>query len=158
MTNKEAILNFINHNTEVWNHGTHGLPHWQRVEQIGEVLAKASGADEEVVRLFAYTHDLGRTTNAPDASHGPKSAKLVEILYNEGILKLTPKQYEQLIYACVNHVILLAKSDDVTIQTCWDSDRLDLWRIGITPDPQYLYTEFAKKPETIAWSKDLSLK
>ena len=39
-----------------------------------------------------------------------------------------------------------------TIQTCWDADRLDLGRVGITPDPSWLCTEAAKRPEVIAWA------
>ena len=32
-------------------------------------------------------------------------------------------------------------SEDATIQTCWDSDRLDLGRVGIFPSPKYLSDE-----------------
>ena len=41
---------------------------------------------------------------------------------------------------------------NITIQTCWDSDRLDLGRIGIMPHASRLSTEVAKKPETIKWA------
>jgi uncharacterized protein len=41
---------------------------------------------------------------------------------------------------------------DITIQTCWDSDRLDLGRVGITPHPRRLCTEAAKRPTTIKWA------
>lgn len=41
---------------------------------------------------------------------------------------------------------------DVTIQTCWDADRLDHERVGITPHPSRLCTEVAKRPETIKWA------
>jgi hypothetical protein len=34
---------------------------------------------------------------------------------------------------------------DITVQTCWDADRLDLPRVGIQPLPQFLCTEAAKK-------------
>lgn len=34
---------------------------------------------------------------------------------------------------------------DVTVRTCWDSDRLDLWRVGTRPDPRFLTTELARK-------------
>ena len=47
------------------------------------------------------------------------------------------------------------KIDDVTIQTCWDADRLDLWRIGIEPRPEYLYTEMAKKTEMIELAREI---
>ena len=41
---------------------------------------------------------------------------------------------------------------DVTVQTCWDADRLDLGRVGITPIPSRLCTEAARRPETIRWA------
>src|SRR5271157_5370311 len=41
---------------------------------------------------------------------------------------------------------------NVTIQTCWDADRLDLGRVGITPHPSLLCTDAAKRPETIKWA------
>ena len=39
---------------------------------------------------------------------------------------------------------------DVTIQTCWNADRLDLGRVGIKPNPTYLGTAAARDQETIA--------
>jgi uncharacterized protein len=39
-----------------------------------------------------------------------------------------------------------------TIQTCWDADRLDLGRVGITPHPSRLCTEAARRPEMIRWA------
>lgn len=157
MNNKEAVLNYVNNNPDIWAKGIHGLSHWQRVEKFGEFLAAASGADLEVVRLFAYTHDLGRTTDAPDPGHGLRSVKIIEDLYAKKIISLTEEQYQKLIYACSYHTVLLAHSDDITIRTCWDADRLDLWRVGTEPRPEFLYTELAKKPETLSWSKEISL-
>ena len=36
-------------------------------------------------------------------------------------------------------------SDDVTIGTCWDADRLDLGRVGIIPDEAFMSTDFGKE-------------
>ena len=41
---------------------------------------------------------------------------------------------------------------DITIQTCWDADRLDLGRVGITPQPNYLCTDAAKRPDILEWA------
>jgi len=41
---------------------------------------------------------------------------------------------------------------DVTIQTCWDADRLDLGRVGITPERTKLCTRAAKRQEMIRWA------
>jgi uncharacterized protein len=43
---------------------------------------------------------------------------------------------------------------DVTVQTCWDADRLALGRVGITPHPSRLGTEAARRPGTIRWADD----
>ena len=40
---------------------------------------------------------------------------------------------------CVNEA-----AADITVQTCWDADRLDLGRVGIRPHPKYLCTAVAK--------------
>jgi uncharacterized protein len=41
---------------------------------------------------------------------------------------------------------------DITIQTCWDADRLDLGRVGTTPDPARLCTAAARDPEMLRWA------
>ena len=43
---------------------------------------------------------------------------------------------------------------DITIQTCWDADRLDLGRVGITPQPSRLCTGVAKRIDVIRWADD----
>lgn len=155
MGDKELFLNCIRQLINVHIDGLHGLSHWQRVEKIGQKIACATEADPEVLKLFAYTHDLGRINDDYDPEHGLRSAKIVADLYRQKIINLTREQYDKLIYACSYHMVTLAKSDDITICACWDSDRLDLWRADIEPDPQYLYTDIAKEPETIAWAKTL---
>jgi uncharacterized protein len=41
-------------------------------------------------------------------------------------------------------------ADDPTIGACWDADRLNLWRVGKTPDPRLLSTAAARDPDLIA--------
>jgi uncharacterized protein len=41
---------------------------------------------------------------------------------------------------------------NITVQTCWDADRLDLGRVGTTPDPRYLCTAAAKQSDIIEWA------
>ena len=45
--------------------------------------------------------------------------------------------------ACEGHSDGLLDAD-ICVQSCWDSDRLDLGRVGIEPNPHYLCTEAAK--------------
>ena len=42
-----------------------------------------------------------------------------------------------------------------TVGVCWDADRLNLWRVGIRPDPRWLSTEAARSEERIGWPRDL---
>lgn len=35
------------------------------------------------------------------------------------------------------------------VQACWDADRLDLWRVNIKPDTQYLCTSYAMRDVVI---------
>jgi len=43
------------------------------------------------------------------------------------------------------------------VQTCWDSDRLDLGRVGIQPRPERLCTAAAQDPGTIRWAYERSM-
>jgi hypothetical protein len=50
------------------------------------------------------------------------------------------------------------KHDDVTIQSCWDSDRLDLGRVNIMPSLDYLSEEAsAYIHQAYLWSQNCSL-
>ncbi|MEI6835940.1 MAG: HD domain-containing protein [Candidatus Falkowbacteria bacterium] len=157
MKNRAEILRYIKEELNINTDGLHGLSHFARVEQIGNYLADQTGADLEVLSLFAYTHDLGRVHDDEDLEHGIRSAKIVEQMYAQKIIDITQVQYEQLIYACSYHCLDSARSDDLTVQACWDADRLDLWRDSIEPLPHLLYTSEAKKDKTITWARDLFL-
>ncbi len=54
--------------------GDHGVAHWARVLENGLRLAKETGANVEVVRLFAVLHDSRRVNEAMDPDHGPRAA------------------------------------------------------------------------------------
>ena len=47
---------------------------------------------------------------------------------------------------------------DVTVQTCWDADRLDLGRVGTTPKAEYLCTDAGKDPDMIEWAHGRAVK
>lgn len=136
--------------------GIHGLPHWERVRENGLALARHTGADPDVVELFAWLHDSRRRHDGGDPAHGHRAAEAVRELVAEGLIRLDPARLELLLEACRlhSHGVLEA---DVTVQTCWDADRLDLGRVGITPSPERLCTEPARRPETIRWAYARSL-
>ncbi len=134
----------------------HGIEHWRRVGGLGLMLAEKTGADRNVISLFAYLHDSKRENEFVDLEHGARAAEFVTELYKTGKMSISEKQLEQLTYACRYHSDLNAKSDDITVMTCWDADRLDLWRVGETPDPARLNTDAAKVPAMIEYSGQMT--
>lgn len=133
-----------------WN-GVHGLPHWARVLETGIRLAEETGADPEVVALFALFHDSRRENEGWDDGHGLRGAEFAASLRDTHIA-LSRNRFDLLYYACAEHTHGGTEAD-VTVQTCWDADRLDLGRVHITPDPAFLCTEPARRPDTIVWAE-----
>ena len=134
----------------------HGLPHWQRVETNGIRLCagyNTSDNSEEipdllVVRCFAYLHDAGRMSNHEDPEHGLRSAEIAATIRDTILRDLSGEQFEKLVIACREHT-RTQRTGDITIDTCFDADRLDLPRAGIIPDPKKMATvagaEIARK-------------
>ncbi len=130
--------------------GYHGVAHWARVLENGLHLAAETGADVEVVQLFALLHDSRRISEGWDPDHGPRAADYAAELHG-GLFHLRDSQFGLLRRACAGHTHEKTHAD-ITIQTCWDADRLDLGRVGIRPDPTYLGTTAARRPDTISWA------
>lgn len=122
--------------------GLHGISHWARVLEIGRELATRTGARIEVVELFAVLHDSKRQNEGKDDRHGFRAAESLNLLRGAAF-ELSDDSLDLLFRACAYHTDGLTE-EDVTVQTCWDSDRLDLGRAGITPDPARLCTDAAR--------------
>jgi uncharacterized protein len=132
--------------------GIHGLPHWARVLVNARRLAVETGADSTVIELFAVFHDARRRNEGYDPGHGTRAASLAHALLSaDG--QLDPDRLHILEEACRLHTNGLRHAD-VTIQTCWDADRLDLFRVGKYPKPGLLCTEAARQPAVIAWANE----
>lgn len=131
-------------------HGIHGLAHWRRVRENGRLLAARTGAQSEIVELFAFLHDACRQNDGRDPDHGPRAAALVRSLQGS-LIHLEGPDLDLLAYACERHTHGLTEAD-VTVQVCWDADRLDLGRIGIRPEPARLCTAAARDPGVIEWA------
>ena len=136
--------------------GIHGLPHWSRVRLNGLLLAEATGARRDVVKLFALLHDSRRLNDGHDPLHGARAAEFAQSLVGS-VFDLDPHDLDLLLAACRGHSDGLTVGD-VTILTCWDADRLDLGRIGIKPDPARLCTEAAREPAMLEGAYARSLK
>jgi len=144
------VLNKILEDYALPLNGDHGLAHWARVLENGLKLAEETGANVEVVSLFAVLHDSRRLNEYSDPEHGPRAAEFATEL--RGLFfDLDDREFRLLYRACSGHTHERTHPN-ITIQTCWDADRLDLGRVGITPHPSRLCTEYAKRSETIAWA------
>jgi uncharacterized protein len=128
--------------------GEHGPAHWARVHEHGAYLAALTGADLEIVQLFAVLHDSRRRTEDYCTTHGQQAADFARTLRGTH-LDLDDDRFELLYDACARHTDGETAAA-VTVQTCWDADRLDLGRVWITPDPAKLCTEPARDPALIA--------
>src|SRR5262249_31574919 len=121
----------------------HGPAHWRRVEKNGLLIASRSGAIVEVVRLFAVFHDSRREHDDWDDTHGARGAAYAAS--KRGVLfELSDAHFELLDYACKWHTHGQL-SEDPTIGTCWDADRLDLGRVGLAPSAEFMSTAFGRE-------------
>ncbi len=132
----------------------HGEGHWRRVAAAGlALLPETPGADPAVVFLFALFHDSMRLNDGYDPLHGPRGAALAGDLRGEAF-DLEDAKMDLLKFACEEHTNG-GVGRDATVGVCWDADRLNLWRVGIKPDPGLLSTEAARKGGRIAWARRL---
>ena len=121
----------------------HGIRHWDRVYANGQRLLTPD-ANPLVVGLFAYLHDSCRMDDGMDLYHGERAAVWIDTLRNTFLKDVSDEEIELLKEACRLHTIE-HKTGNPTIDACFDSDRLDLWRVGIIPDPAKLATERGKE-------------
>lgn len=115
-----------------------GVAHWARVLENGLRLVDETGANVEVVSLFAVLHDSRRINEVTDPEHGSRAAEFAAELRGT-VYDLDDHEFRLHYRACEGHTHE-RNHPDVTIQTCWDSDRLDLGRVGIMPLPSRLCT------------------
>ena len=146
--NSAAIVHTILEDYALPVRGDHGVVHWVRVLENGRRLAAMTGARIEIVTLFALFHDARRINEFTDPGHGLRGAQLARS-WRGNLIHLGEADFELLFEACRLHTDGLT-TGDITLQTCWDADRLDLGRVGITPDPELLCTDAAR--ELLDWA------
>jgi uncharacterized protein len=129
----------------------HGPKHWSAVLhnaldlgaregllRSGEVLKR--GAPSEFLVWFAVLHDCCRTSEDADPKHGERAAELVDGLVRDGTIRLHPfARPADLAYAIARHSTGRTSANKL-IGLCWDADRLDLPRVGITPFKEFMST------------------
>ena len=130
--NFQAIVDYVSSNWELGE--VHGIEHWKRVERNGLLLA-TEGVNTTVVRLFAYLHDHKRLSDGYDWEHGPRAAENLLVLRDTLLSALTDEEFDMLARACREHTVTQLTGVP-TIDACFDADRMDLPRVGYTPDPE----------------------
>jgi len=123
----------------------HGPEHWQQVLKNAQRLClHTAGADREVCEMFAWLHDSCRENEHGDGGHGARAASLVQDMRNVGEIVLDEYRFTSLFDSILYHdsglVALQGEAHRATKGVCWDADRLDLPRVGITPDPKLMST------------------
>ncbi|MCZ2389923.1 MAG: hypothetical protein LC113_02465 [Acidobacteria bacterium] len=143
-----AILESILDGYVLSLNGYHSVAHWARVMENGLRIGEANGADLEVVVLFALFHDSRRINEGTDRPHGLRGGKFASSLRGE-LVHLSDDRFEMLYEACRLHSEGHT-TEDATLGACWDADRLDLGRVGITPEADRLCTEQGR--QMIEWA------
>ena len=144
---RRGLLAYLRGGFEIdWN-GCHGIAHWARVRANGLMLAEQTGANRHVVELFAFLHDARRKNEGNDQGHGWRGFVLAELLRGR-FFDVSDAEMSLLRQACVYHSDGL-NTGDTTVLTCWDADRLDLGRVGMTPDPRCLGTRAARQENSL---------
>ena len=125
----------------------HGQRHWYAVAAAGlELCKRLPKADPIVVFHFALAHDAERLNDGVDPDHGARASKVFSAMA-PGMRNLALFKR-----ACREHTSGTT-SRNATVGACWDADRLNLWRIGIRPDPRFLSTAAARDPEMIEMAR-----
>jgi uncharacterized protein len=122
--------------------GIHGISHWARVWENGMRVVAETGADKRIVGYFALFHDARRFNEGRDPDHGRRGADLAT-QWRGDLFDLEDKAFAALCYACVHHTDGCTEGE-VSVQACWDADRLDLLRVGIRPAANRLCTDAAR--------------
>lgn len=133
----------------------HGDHHWRLVAWTGHsLMQELSGPDPLVVLLFALFHDSQRESEYDDPEHGRRGAALAHDLLTRPQWDIGDRRLDRLVEACELHTEA-GPTSEATLGLCWDSDRLNLWRVGIRPSPRYLSTAPAQSHDRIHWARDL---
>jgi uncharacterized protein len=122
----------------------HGDEHWRCVTASGLALApRIGGVDRTLVFCFGLLHDTRRLNDAIDPDHGPRAASFARELRAEGVLMADDGRFALLLDALTHHSAGFV-SDEPTIGTCWDADRLHLPRVSISPRADLFSTRAAR--------------
>ena len=142
----QVLKDYIAENFAMSSSLIHGFSHWDRVWSYGQAIGWSEDADMDVVEYFSYLHDCQRWDDGHDPGHGGRAAVFAK--EHRELFDLSGSQFKQLIRAVSGHTDAMPgckAGEDPTLAVCWDSDRLDIDRVGLVVDPLYLFTEMGKE-------------
>lgn len=110
--------------------------------------SRSLGIDRLVPYIFGLVHDSQRLDEGTDPEHGLRAAAFVRARREDLFGFLPGAAVDALAVACDRH------SDGETVgepwvRPSWDADRLDIGRVNIVPDPDYLCTDYARRPSSL---------
>ena len=146
MNSYQKLLSLIRKTKPIWDSEWHGISHWERVRENAELIAQSNGGNLKVVGYFSYLHDSCRENEDEDPQHGPRAVEFAK--KHRDVIDLNDDEFRVMCRACSGHTFSMpgdSKVINTTLAACWDGDRLDLPRVGITPDPQYLFSDLGKQ-------------
>ena len=127
-----------------------------QMDHNGRLLAGMENANLRVVELFCLLHDTQRHNERRDPLHGRRAARYAKSL-RDVWFDISDEEMNLLTEALKYHSDGYTDAD-ITVQVCWDADRLDLGRVGIKPAPHRLCTASAKAVDFLEAAYERSLK
>jgi uncharacterized protein len=149
----ERLINAVLERSTSRSSPLHGEEHWRAVAAAGiSIGSVTTGAHVPIVFLFALFHDALRWNEHHDPDHGGRGAALTEELLDEGLISLPDEPRRLLESACRLHSDGFT-TQDPTVGACWDADRVNLWRVWMTPDPSLMSTTEGRSEDRIEWAR-----
>lgn len=157
-----SFVKYLKNQFQIDWRGFHGGAHWARVKMNASILAKmhedeGHSVDRDVLDLFSILHDHKRENEGYDIDHGRRAAEALHF-YRGRFFELPESAFSELYRACEFHSNGRTTDPSLNVRICWDADRLDLYRVGVTPDAKYLCTDIAKREQVIAKAVRRSIK
>jgi uncharacterized protein len=139
--NRDALVHRVMTDSTALGLVHHGPKHWLNVATNGIKLAKAEGENPLFCEMFGLLHDCRRHDDSADKGHGRRAATYMRAIRT--MIPLGGGDFKRLSYALMWHDDRI-HTPDLGIGCCWDADRLDLPRVGVITDPNYLNTGTAR--------------
>ena len=132
----QPFLDYIAQQFQLDAFGNQGIEHWLRVLTTGRQIAQRIDVNIKVIELFSLIHDSRRWNDFDDPLHGHRAAEFCETL-NYRWFEADETEIRLLRTACRYHSAGNLHPNS-TVQACWDANRLDSARIGVTPNQRSL--------------------